>query len=151
MSEDLFDGRDDDQGGVDEGAYIKFAAPGSVFQLKVTDISDSFQAAHGEGYLVTGTVEVRRGEFESCPEVGEEGTYFVPLTTAQGKEHHITQELKKALKRVGRRALDIDDTIAVKFVEQLAPKVKGKSGFKKHAVVVKAGAQDLIGEEDAPF
>jgi hypothetical protein len=149
MSEDLFDGRDDNQT-TNEENYVKLNAAGATVQLKVTDISDSFQAAHGEGYLVTGVVEVKRGDVEG-PEVGEEGVYFVPLTTSQGKEHHVTQEVKKALKRVGKRALDIDDTIAVKFVEQLAPKKKGMSGFKKHAVVVKAGAADLITEDEAPF
>jgi hypothetical protein len=150
MSEDLFEGRDDNTSSNEEN-YIKLEAPGAVVQLKVTDISDSFQAAHGEGYLVTGTVEVKRGDV-SGPEVGEEGVYFVPLTTAQGKEHHITQELKKALKRVGKRSLDLDDTLAVKFVEQLAPKKKGMTGFKKHAVVVKAGTTNLIQVDDeAPF
>jgi|SRR5688572_4201916 len=149
MSEDLFEGRDDSA--TNEENYVKLEAPGATVQLKVTDISDSFQAAHGEGYLVTGKVEVKRGDV-SGPEVGDEGVYFVPLTTAQGKEHHITQELKKACRKVGRRGLEIDDTLAVKFVEQLPAKKKGMTGFKKHAVVVKAGATTLIQDDDeAPF
>jgi hypothetical protein len=150
MSEDLFDGREDNE--VDEGAYLKLNAPGALFQIKVTDLSDSFQAAHGEGYLVTGVLEVKRGDVEG-PEVGDEGVYFVPLTTSQGKEHHITQEVKRACAKAqpGKRSLDIGDTLAIKFVEQLAPKKKGMSGFKKHAVVVKAGSPSLINEDEAPF
>lgn len=150
MSEDLFDGRED-QGERDEGSFLKLAEPGAVFQLKVTDISDSFQAAHGEGYLVTGLLEVKRGAVEG-PEVGEEATYFVPLTTSQGATHHITQEVKKACAkaRPGKRSLEIDDTLAVKFVEQKASKVKGKSGFKLHAVVVKDGGPQFE-EDEAPF
>jgi len=150
MSEDLFDGRED-QGERDEGSFLKLEAPGSLFQLKITDISDSFQAAHGEGYLVTGTLEVKRGDV-SGPEVGEEATYFVPLTTAQGKEHHITQEVKRACgkARKGKRSLEIDDTLAVKFVEQKEPKKKGMTGFKLHAVVVKDGGP-VFEEDEAPF
>lgn len=149
MSEDLFDGRDD-AGERDEGSFLKLNTPGSLFQLKVTDLSDSFQAAHGEGYLVTGTLEVKRGDVDG-PEVGEEATYFVPLTTAQGKEHHITQEVKRALNkaRKGKRSLELDDTLAVKFVEQKEPKKKGMTGFKLHAVVVKDGNPQA--EEELPF
>lgn len=149
MSEDLFEGRED-SGERDEGALLKLVEPGAVFQLKVTDISAEFQAAHGEGYLVTGTLQVKRGDVEG-PEVGEEAVYFVPLTTAQGKEHHITQELKRACLKAapGKRSLEVDDTLAVKFVEQKAPKKKGMTGFKLHSVVVKDGRPADSG--DLPF
>ncbi len=154
MSEDLFGDRDDTQD-VEEGAYIKLNEPGALFQLKVTDISDQFQAAHGEGFLVTGTLESKRGDVEG-PEVGEEGTYFVPMTTSQGKEHHIGQELKKACAKAarGKRSLELGDTLAVKFVEQKKPTKKGMSGFKKHAVIVKAENPELFSgdsDEDLPF
>lgn len=149
MTQDLFEGRED-SGERDEGSFLKLSEPGSLFQLKVTDISAEFQAAHGEGYLVTGDLEVKRGDVEG-PEVGEEAVYFVPLTTAQGKEHHITQEMKRAcLKaRPGKRSLEIGDTLAVKFVEQKAPKKKGMTGFKLHSVVVKDGSPTDDG--DLPF
>lgn len=152
MSEDLFEGRDTNET-VDEGAYLKLNAPGALFQLKVTGISDQFQAAHGEGYLVTGVLEVKRGDIEA-PEVGEDATYFVPVTTSRGDQHHISQELRKALGKAapGKRSLEDGDTLAVKFVEQKAPKTKGQTGFKKHAVVVKAGNPALFDEGDeAPF
>lgn len=152
MSEDLFDGRED-KGTADEGSFLTLTE-GALFQMKVTDISDQFQAAHGEGFLVTGELEVIRGEVEG-PGVGEEGVYFLPATTSQGKEHHIHQELRKACAKAapGKRSLEIGDTLAVKFVEQKAPKKKGMSGFKLHSVIVKAGNPDLFrnDEADLPF
>ncbi len=153
MSEDLFGDRED-QATPDEGAYLTLTEPGALFQLKVTDISDQFQAAHGEGFLVTGELEVKRGAVEG-PEVGEEAVYVVPMTKANGDDHHIGQELRKACAKAarGKRGLDIGDSLAVKFVEQKEPKKKGMSGFKKHAVAVKAAAttEPVFDDGDAPF
>lgn len=156
MSEDLFGQRGENQENeASEESFLKLAAPGALFQLTVTDISDQFQAAHGEGFLVTGTLKIKRGEVEG-PEVGEEAVYFVPMTTAAGSDHHIGQELRKACAkaRVGKRGLDIGDDLAVKFVEQKAPKKKGMTGFKKHSVIVAAPATDLMAghdDSDLPF
>lgn len=149
MSDDLFDGRPDSTGGAESG--LKLEAPGAVIQLKVSDISDQFETEYGEGFVVSGTLEVKRGDVSGDPEVGDEASCFVSALKSNGDEHHQYQELKRALKRVGSRELAPGDTFAIKFVEEKAPKKKGYAGFKKYAIVVKKGTTELQFQEPEPF
>lgn len=151
MSEDLFDGRPDSSGA--ESA-LKLEAVGAVIQLKVTDISSSFETEYGEAFIITGDVEVKRGDVDGVPEVGDEGSYLVPTVKNNGDDHHIFEELKRALKRVGATELSVGDTFAVRRVEDRPSKKKGYSPFKKHAVVVARGTTELKFQEaegEAPF
>lgn len=150
MSEDLFDGRPDSNG---SETALKLDKPGAIIQIKVTDISDQFETDHGEGFVVSGDLEVKRGEVSGDPEVNEEGSFFISALKKNGDEHHLGQELRRALKRVGARELSVGDTLAIKFVEERPSKTKGYAPFKKYAMVVKRGSTELqfTDSEDSPF
>lgn len=129
---------------------LQLSTVGDVFKGTVTRIGAEFDTEYGSKYPVElnltyvdikplPEIEDLQREYNP-PKVGEDAVFFVTATKADGKRHHVQEEVEKAARRADVNGLSEGDALAVKLIE----KVKNKKNpsykpFKKHAAIIEPG------------
>lgn len=133
---------------------ITLDSVGDWVRLKVTEVSEPFEAEHGWVFTVTGTVVASGGDTVVAPDKGAEGSFLMAWNKVDkktGKETlgHVREETIRAIKAEGRRSGSIEygDDIAWKRDEDVTHSKGGKKfpfPFRHHIVRV----MELGGQED---
>ncbi|MEV6898348.1 hypothetical protein [Amycolatopsis sp. NPDC051372] len=110
---------------------IKLKTPGDTFKGKVLNVGHTFETERYEKYAIelgltyvaiTPITAQPAHDIEAYnpPKVGETAVFFVNAAkVADGKPHHVGEEISKASRRVGKNGVDVGDTLAGKLVDKI--------------------------------